>query len=239
MASTIKIQDTLNWAFAFIVGRPTTGVGGTANEPGLTNANLIMQTMLSAPFKWEWNRAETTFSTTAGVSDYSENLASFGYLEKATITNNTVTPPTMELLVHRVLAKEGKQNPPRNIAILLDDNAGNITFRLSPIPDAVYTVTLTYQKAPQLATGLGNATWAPIPDKLALVYEQGMLARLQMMYSQQTAAMNMEIFFRMLVSVAQGLTETEKALFLEDSLRTLKTREAELLGTQQGKQARL
>ena len=238
MACTKTIQNTINWAAAFLVQRPQTGVGQTnPNEPALTTANYIMSTVLAAPFKWEWNRATKTFVTVAGTTDYPVAVSDFGYLEKATIFNSNSNPKTMELEIHKILAADDKQNPPRRLAILLDDNAGNITFRLFPNPDAIYTVTLTYQKAPVLASGL-NTTWAPIPDKLDFLYERGYLAQMQMMYNQQLGLSNLEIFFRQLVGAAEGLTEAEKDIFLSDALRPIRQRQSELLATQQGRQSR-
>jgi hypothetical protein len=198
---------------------------------------------LSAPFIWEWNRvsAATAITTVAGQSDYPISLPNFGFLEKATLVNPTApanTPPNFELEVFGILSKEGKQNRPQKIAVLLDNNAGTITFRLFPVPDQVYTVDLLYQNAPIQITTLGSTTWAPIPDKLAFLYERGFLSQMQMMYNQQLALSNQEVFFRQLVATAEGLSETDKAIFLEDALRPIKTRQAELLGVQQGKQAR-
>jgi hypothetical protein len=122
--------------------------------------------------------------------------------------------------------------------VLTDDGAGNITFRLFPVPDQVYTVDLDYQKAPILATTLGSTTWAPIPDKLGFLYERGMLALSQMTYNQQLGLSNLEIFFRQLVAAAAGLSEMERAIFLEDQLRPIRMRQSELTNAAQGKAAR-
>lgn len=243
MATTVKISDTINWAAAFLVQRPTTGVGGTANEPALTVANMIMQIILSPPFKWSWNRQSATaaMAISAGVSDYPTSLANFGWLEKATLVNAAAvapTPPNFELELYQNLAKDGEQSRPTKIATLLDDNANSITFRLFPVPDGIYTVDLLYQKAPISASTLGTTTWAPIPDKYAFVYERGFLGQMQMMYNQQLALSNMEIFFRQLIGVSEGLTETEKNIFLADSLRSVKMQAAEIQGISQGRQAR-
>ena len=106
------------------------------------------------------------------------------------------------------------------------------------MPDQAYTVDLLIQKAPITATTLA-ALWAPIPDKMAYLYEQGFLAHMHGIYNLAAYLQGMELFYRMLVSAAEGLTEAEKAIFLEESLRGLKTRAAELTGIQQGKQARV
>jgi len=242
MATTIKISDTQVWCSGLIVQRPTSGVY-SPTEPALTTANKIMQSILAAPFKWEWNRTvlPAAITTVAGTSDYSVSMPLFGYLEVATATYATPpanVPPTWQLDLYKVLAKDGKQNRPQKIATLLDDNANNITFRLFPVPDAIYAIDLVYQRAPVVATALSN-TWAPIPDKMAYLYEQGFLAHMHGIYNLAAMLQGMELFYRMLVSAAEGLSEAEKAIFLEESLRQLKTRAAEISGIQQGKAARL
>jgi len=240
LSTTVKITDTLNWLAGFIVQRVTRGVGGITDEPGVTSANKILQTIMAPPFKWSWNRVENSSITcTPGITDYVVSLANWGWLEKAMLTDPS-TGKTFEIEVNQVLSKESTQNRSWQIAPLLDDNAGNITFRLMPAPDLAYPVTLTFQKAaPQAVAPLGTTTWSPIPDRYAFLYEQGMLAMMQGMYNPQLYAMNLEIFFRQLVGAAEGLTETEKAIFLEDQLRVLRTGQNSMMSTQQGKQARL
>lgn len=247
MPSTPTVQQTLNWSAAFTVGRPSSGVLGFVNEPGLTTANKILATILAPPFRWQWNRVENSglFTTTQGTSDYLVALSDFGYLEKATWTNPSNSPSTKEIEVFQVLAKDPRQNQPQKIAPILDDGNGNITFRVFPAPDfpgptsaqTNYVVAGTYQKAPPLLTGL-TQTWAPIPDKLAFLYETAMLAHLQGMYSAQLFALGMELFFRQLVGAAEGLSETERNIFLEDKLRGLRMQTEELLSVRQGKGAR-
>jgi len=242
MATTNTIQNTLNWLTAFIVQRPTTGVGGNASEPALTSANYIMQSILSAPFRWEWNRLflPAAITTVAGTTDYPVSIPTFGYLEKATLVNATPignAAPNYELEVYKVIATDGKQNRPNRIAVLLDDNAGNITFRLFPVPDQAYTINMDIQKAAVTATSLGNL-WAPIPDKMAFLYEQGLKATLQGMYNAQLYMSGMELFFRQLVGASTGLSEAEKDIFLADAIRYTKMRSAETIETQQGRQVR-
>jgi hypothetical protein len=238
MANTVKIQDTLNWVAGMIVQRPTVGVAAPL-EPALTSANKIMQMILAPPFRWSWNRFEnSSIVCTPGVSDYVVSLPTWGWLEKAYLFLGGNTPPSVEIEVAQVLSKETVPNRPATIAAIFDDNAGNITFRLMPPPDQAYQVTLEGQKAAIQATALGNTTWAPIPDRYAFLYEQGMLATLQGIYSGQLYAMNMEMFLRMLISCAEGLTETEKAIWLEDQLRSLRTMQNSGLAVNQGKQAR-
>ena len=229
--TTVKIQDTLNWCFAYILGRVSSGAGGFTNEPGLTNANLILSTILAPPFAWSWNRfTDNSTSTVKGTQDYAVSLQTFGWLEKASLTD--ANGKEWELELYGLESKESVQARPRNIVVFKDDNNGNITFRLFPVPDGVYTLTLTYQKAPPLAATLGTTTWTPIPDKLAFLYERAMLAQLHAIYDTTAYLQELQIFFRQLVGAAEGLTETEKALFLEDSLRYAKTSSMALQATQ-------
>ena len=244
MSSTITIQQTIsNFVLPSIVQRPFTGIGGIALEPGLTSSNYIMQSILQPPFRWEWNRNVITgaITTVAGQSDYPISISTFGWLEKATLvdpTPYTNEPPNHELEIFEILGKDGQQNRPQKIALLQDNGTGTITFRLFPVPDKVYTIDLDLQNAPILATSLGATTWAPIPDKLAFLYERGMLAMAQMMYNQQLGLSNLEVFFRQLVAAAAGLSEMEKAIFLEDELRPIRMRQNALQAAQQGKAAR-
>jgi hypothetical protein len=238
--TTITLQQTANWVAAFIVQRPTVGVGGTPYEPFLTSANKVMATILAPPFKWSWNREESSaISTTVGQTDYEIELENFGFLEKATIsTASGSQPPAVEIEVVQVLASEAEQNRPFQIAPILDDNEGNITFRLLPAPDQEYTVNLTFQHAPLLASDL-NGNWAPIPDKFSFLYEIGMMAHMQAMYSPQLYSFNMEMFFKQLVGAAEGLTETEKYIFLEDQLKQLRAQQYSGLGADMGKKSRV
>jgi len=228
MASTILISDTLNWIEAFTAQYSQSAVTGSSTEPGLTIANKIIQTILAPPFRWRWNRVESAalFNTVAGTTDYVQVLSNFGYLEKTSIFLTGGDPPTRELEVVQNLAKDTKQNPPSQICALLDDGAGNITFRISPAPDAVYAVTLIYQKAATLVTNLSTSgvsnTWTPIPDYFAFLYEQGVLAHIQLMYEPQLAMASLELFFRQLVGAAEGLDSTQRAIFLEDKLREVR-----------------
>jgi len=66
-------------------------------------------------------------------------------------------------------------------------------------------------------------TWAPIPDKFNLLYNRGMLAHLRNMYDNATYLAELQLFFRQLVGCAEGLSETAKAIFLEDVLNQLRT----------------
>ena len=225
-ACTKTIQNTLNWALAFILTRPPTGVAGIPNEPALTIANLVASTIISPPFAWQWNRATTSINLTTGTTDYPVALSTFGWLEKATVAY-VATPPTgvsslKEIEISNFLSVDATQGTPFKICISNDDNAGNITFRVMPAPDQAYTLNLTYQLAPPVISALTN-TWAPIPDKYNFLYERGVLAHLHGMYDSATYLQELQLFFRQLVGCSEGLDDTAKAIFLLDRLEQLKT----------------
>jgi hypothetical protein len=175
---------------------------------------------------------------TPGVTDYViSGMTDWGWIEAAEVFIPGGNPPVFQIEVSQVEVKETNPNRPNSIVPIFDDNAGNITFRLTPAPDQAYPITITYQKAAIIATTLAGS-WAPIPDRYSFLYEQGMLGLMQGLYNTQLYVANMEMFFRQLVGAAEGLTDTEKAIFLEDQLRILRTGQSSGLSVSQGKQAR-
>jgi len=66
--SNITLGQTSDWARRFLFRRPVNL--GNLNEPAVTSANTILQTILGPPFIWRWNRVVTGFITQAGVQDY-------------------------------------------------------------------------------------------------------------------------------------------------------------------------
>lgn len=96
MASTITIQNSLNWVQAYGGFRPLNI--GTSNEPALTCANILLQVITGPPFCWNWNRdASIKFLTVVGQQDYAQSASTFGFIEKAafipaaSITNTALT----------------------------------------------------------------------------------------------------------------------------------------------------
>jgi hypothetical protein len=84
MASTIQLQNTLDWSGSFLkFPQLTIGRGG---EPTYTSANLIMQTILGPPFAWPWNRFKASFLISQGIQDtITTNITNVGYFEVASI----------------------------------------------------------------------------------------------------------------------------------------------------------
>lgn len=235
MATTLTLQNAINFSQAFCQLRPLVGVGGVTNEPALTIGNLVKQFILGAPFAWRWNRASVSFTTVAGTQDYSQAVADLGWLEKASVKD--ANGNEFEIDLKLVLSKSSEQAQPQHIAAQLDDNANNITFRLSPVPDAVYTVTLSYQKKATLFTAT-TGNWAPIPDELSYLYMKGFLATSLELADDPRAAFETQLFLRQVIAANAGLKDSEKNIFLEGRLVNERQHQGELLGVQQGRASR-
>jgi hypothetical protein len=81
VAATISLQQTIQWCQPYLNWANLSI--GTAGEPAMSAANLTLQTIVGPPFVWPWNRANTSFITTAGVQDYTMNISNYGFLETA------------------------------------------------------------------------------------------------------------------------------------------------------------
>ena len=80
--STYTVLDSMAWARRFAFNRPL-GIGNSI-EPAKTSANLVMQAILSPPFRWIWNSQEQTFTC-------STVAASVGLTGNVSITNDVIT----------------------------------------------------------------------------------------------------------------------------------------------------
>lgn len=225
------VQNTIDWAAPYVGFLPLNI--GTNNEPAMSNANIIQQTVLSPPFAWAWNRNYKTFSTVTGVQDYTVSMTDFGYLEKATTTQSA---KYVELTVCDVLAPDSRLGRPDFIAYQLDDNVGNITFRLSKVPDGVYTVTLVYQKKVPLLANLTD-TWA-IPDEYEYVFDYGFLALALAQADDPRQQIYNQKFVSSLLGLNRGLSDIDRNIFVGAWMNLMRQETNEQLKTQQGVQAR-
>lgn len=310
MASTITILGSIEWAQAF--GGYKALTVGVNNEPSISNANIILQTLLNPPFVWNWNRGTVSFLTTAAVQDYKQAVAAFGFIEKASyaqgasVTNtslttnvatytavnsfvagnlvtvvgatnnavfNVIAQPIVSAngttftvaITHAnisgaseasaiasnvsigavseisniamVLGSGAEQGTPNFIAPQLDDNAGNITFRLLPIPDQSYYVTVTFQNSAALISSPAN-TWAPLPDKYSSIYQWGFLSLCLSYFGDAKWEAANRKFVTMLLGVAEGLTEEQKNTFQTAWLNSISEVSATNFKVQQGVQSR-
>jgi len=226
MASTITVQDVVDWARTLPKLTPIIGAAGFSDQPAVTIANNVMQEMLAPPFNWKWNRKEAaSFDTVDGSQDYTASITDLGWLESAQIEDkaNTSTPkPIYDIEVVQNLSKDFLKGIPQNLSWqpAADGSTSTIRFRLWPVPSSVvYTVYPIYQKKAPLITSL-SSTWAPIPDELGYVIRQGFLAH-ALLHADDARANAEYMKFRDLLGKALAENDVEpqhEAFFPERSL---------------------
>jgi hypothetical protein len=240
MSVTRNIQSSILFALPFIGYQPANISNG---EPALTAANLVKQTILGAPFKWPWNRVnfEITIPTTDAfgdvdvVQDYAVAATRFAFLEKAWLTD-TITGEVKELPIVSSLAAESAVMRPQSIAVQAQDDDG-VTLRINSLPDRAYLLNGFYQQIPLLVTSMASS-WGPIPDHLGYIYDWGFLAMLSMITKDVRQAVFQQKFVSHLLGAQDGLTATQRNIFIGEWLALMGEAGRNQLTTQQGVQAR-
>lgn len=144
------LQDTMNWAGAFIEYSPMNA--GTNNEPAVSIASMVRSTILNPPLTWPWNRAiYTGLTISEGTQDYVVPLTDFGFLEKVTLKDaDGVTWEIKDIYNTTALGisntTTGRGQKPAAVAILAVNYGTDVTLRFMGSPSETYTVTLVYQK---------------------------------------------------------------------------------------------
>lgn len=235
MANLNNLQGSLNWCGSFLKFQPL-AIGG--NEPALTSANIVLQTILGPPFCWRWNRTQVNFTciATPVTQDYVVAVSDFGFLEKVWIKSPTATD-IKELQVRTSLSLTLEAARSQFLAAQADDNNGNITFRLSAAPDLAYVATVLYQKKPPLFTSLAN-TWAPVPDEYSYIYNWGLLALLSLLLNDARFPIFNQKFIAHLLGAADGLDDMQRNIFLGNWLEVTKSFDRAKLNSSQGINAR-
>jgi hypothetical protein len=237
MSATRNIMASALFSQPFIGYQP---VNISNQEPALTAANIVKQTMLGPPFKWPWNRAGFNIDLdpdeTEWGQDYLLNLPDYHFAEKIWLTdqNDKVTEISV---ITTGLSTESIVKRPSSAALYLQDNIGNVTLRLNTLPDEAYTIEGLYQRAPVWMTSLA-AGWSPIPDHLAFIYDWGFLGFLSLLVKDARAPIFLGKFASHLLSSQDGLTAQQRNIFLGNFLDLMNQQGREQLATQQGAQGR-
>lgn len=213
MAATNTLLKVVSISQNFLRNAPLTKVGGNPIEPAASIGDWVRGFVLQPPFAWRWNRAtvQAAIDTTTG-QNVTKALSDFGWLESASISDSTTT---WALEVSLNTPEDQSPSRPRFISARLDNDSGNITFRVIPTPDKSYTLNITYQKAsPSFSTLLD--TWSPIPDYMYHVYSTGYLAKVYEYADDARFIPTFQLFLRSLLSFSEGLTESQKAIFFQD-----------------------
>lgn len=238
MASSIPVSRSINLASQFNRNAPLILLN---NDPALSNADWVRQFTLGPPFGWRWNRSTApSILLDIGITDYPTALTDFGWIEKANLLFPVPSGgqgKSIELQVVDNLAQEVTINEPISICAFLDNDSGNINFRILPAPDQQYTLQVIYQKSsPTFSTT--SDTWFPIPDYFSYLYNQGMLAKTYEYLGDERYAGSMIMFLRQVIAANQGLTDNQKNLFLADHVATIKEQQNALGAAQSARTGR-
>lgn len=240
---TNTLARSVNIAQNFVRNAPLTFTG--TNDPAFLLGDWVRQFILGPPFGWRWNRQKISLTLSQGTQDYVINIADknngfpFGWMEQATLADSTTSPSTTyQLEVRLDIAEETILNQPRQVSAQSDDGNGNITFRFNPPPDKnTYTAIITYQVAPPIFTSLSD-TWAPIPDYLSFLYNQGLTAKAYEYLGDSRFGIAMPLFLRQVVAANQGLDDTQLNIFLGQRLIDISETQAAQTKGQLGRVAR-
>lgn len=239
MASNIKLQTTIDIAQRYIYKAPLLFVGD--GNLAFSIGDRVRQFMLSPPFAWRWNRGILPpIQCQVGLTDYTVNIPDFGWIEKAWLVfpqNQGQPAQVKELTVLNNLAQEGTQNQSAWISSVYDDNNGNVTFRLMSPPDQSYQLYINYQKSSKTFSKTTD-TWEPFPDYMSYLYNQGFLAFAYEFKDDERFAFTYQQFLRQVVAANDGLTDTQKNIFLEGRLITQRENQGSAQGGQLARQGR-
>lgn len=147
-----NLQQTINWAQTQVEYVPLTA--GLGQEPAVSAATIIRDSFLSAPITWYWNRASFTLSspTAKGTQDYNILLSSipdFGFLEKVALTDSNGKIWEIKDVYNSAPLSPASETQRPNAAAIQSTTATNLLLRFIGVPNAVYNVTITYQKKAQ------------------------------------------------------------------------------------------
>jgi hypothetical protein len=237
MPATRNIMSSALFAMPYISYQP---VNISNNEPALQAANLTKQTIMAPPFRWHWNRGsfhvDMNQLANRWPQGYTVPLSDFHFIEKLWLTDpeNKVTE-----IVNIVssLADESVIKRPSSASVNFMDTDGTLTIKLNTLPDVAYSIDGYYQRAPVLMTSLANS-WAPIPDFLAYVYDWGFLAFVALITKDARAPLFLQKFASHILTAQDGLTATQRNIFLGNFLPLITEQQRDTISTQQGVQAR-
>lgn len=239
MPATKNVMSSILFSLPFIGYQPADISNG---EPAMSCANLIKQTVLGAPFVWPWNRGSIQIELT-DQQDYFVAGTDFGYIEQAWLIDSTGRAKEIE--IKSSLSVESAVARPQSCAVELQDDEG-ITIRINTIPDqptppqtsgVSYTLGAFYQKAPVLMTSPASS-WGPIPDSLSYIYDWGFLGMLSMITKDIRQPMFQQKFVSHLLGAQDGLTATQRNIFIGEWLALVGQADRNRFNTQQGTQAR-
>lgn len=240
------LQNSIDWAQGYIEYPPL--AAGNNDEPAVSTANMIQDTIMTAPFTWAWNREESApFAISPANQTYTVEVDDFSYLEKVTVTcttgaNGINVGDVWEITdgVRNInsigIANPNKKTRPQAACVFSVEFGTSVTIRFGSFPDTNYTATLVYQKlaTPLAATG---SQWS-IPDQYADIYDNLFLAEAMSIVDDARSVQYRQRGIATLLAKAEGLSDMEKNLFYEQYWVRFNQQQASALRVQQGSAAR-
>jgi hypothetical protein len=196
---------------------------------------MIKNSILGAPLTWAFNRSEdSTQSTTAGTQDYTYAITSLGFLEKVSLTDsNGKIWEIKDVYNFHPLSKASMQQRPTAVSLIASTPGTNFKIRFMGVPDAIYTINLTYQLFPTQFVNLTDA-WSPIPDSYSDIYNNLFLGEAFAAVDDARAQIYRQRGVAAFLNKSEGLSDTQKNIFAQQYLQ--QGRET-LLGTLKDQQA--
>jgi hypothetical protein len=181
-------------------------------QPGLSAAQIILNTMLGPPFTWRSNRAsfQIALSTSAGT-DYQLSIPRLGHIETQWLQDPS--GKIHQLAGALSLAKTSTMRAPTEVAPQYDDNQGNITFRFNAVPDQAYVATFDHQQKAILLTSYAQ-NFGPVADEFAHVFFTGMLSWCAMLVNDARFPIWSQQFVSNLLGAQDGLDDQAKIIFM-------------------------
>lgn len=199
-------------------------VSGLVTATWLNGQLLTLDTATSTQVTAPVNNMTTYASTpdTLGIltaqttQDYTLGAPTFSHIEHASVLDISRTPSKwVELAVKDNLAFDSITARPSFISPHTEDGNGNVTFRVMPAPAANYPVAVHVQLAAPLLTSI-NQTWSPMPDYMRYIYSWGFLALTWAFADDGRFGMANQKFTAGLLARAEGITDQERNIFLNN-----------------------
>lgn len=155
--------------------------------------------------------------TNLTTQDYTIPTPEFSHIEHASVLDLDANGNPLkwyELTVKNNLALETTKGRPEFLSPHTEDGAGNTTFRVSAAPSKKFPVAIHIQKAVPQFTSI-NQIWG-LPDFMQYIYDWGFVALIWQFADDPRAAYANNQFKAALLSRAQGLTEEQKNIFLNN-----------------------
>jgi hypothetical protein len=229
-SGTLTVTATNTFAVGNIVQLGTVAAPYTGSLAGLNGQVMVILTASGSAFSGSVNSANATDTSAAVITnvttqDYTIPVPAFSHIEHASVLDLVQVPQSnppvynpakwWELTVKNSLSLESVKARPTFISPHVEDGNGNMTFRLSAAPDKPYPVSIHVQLVAPEFTSI-NQPWAPLPDFMQLVYEMGFLAMMWQFSDDPRATWANNQFKAALLGRAEGLSEEQKNIFLNN-----------------------